>query len=92
MTSGVKQDGQIPTEDLTAEEMVEGGESSHAAAVSDSLETSPAEEPGSKDGIQGSEQVSGVRRKAVVKPVEGASEDLQEPKFIKIGSPTVDEL
>ena len=92
MTSGVKQDGQVPTEDAAAEGLLEGAELAEAAAVSDSLETSSAEDLGSEEGVQESGQALGMGKKAAVKPVEGASEELQKPKFIKIGSPAVDEL
>ena len=86
MTSGVKYDNQVPDEDA-AEETADSVDPNSAAARSDSLETSQ-EDLGSGNV----EQVSGAEKRAVVKPVEGASEDLQEPMFIKIGSPAVDEL
>lgn len=89
MTSGVKYDGQVP-DATAAEDVAESAGLNNAAAEPDSLQTS-LEELGSEEGTQDLEHVPGAR-KAVVRPVEGASEDLQEPKFIKIGSPAVDEL
>ena len=90
MTSGAKFDGQVPSEDPGVEEL---GESDDEVAVPSELDIQEvASDEGvtyewrSEEEIQESAELSGVRRRSAIKPVEGASEGLQEPKLIKIGS------
>jgi len=98
MTSGAKFDGQVPSQDREVEELSENDEEVPVPSELDSQEVSSDEgvtfEWRSEEDIQESEELSGARRRSAIKPVEGASEGLQEPKFIKIGSASapVDEL
>ena len=81
-----------PSEEATAEGALKEPEPVDAAKGRDHLKASASEEASSEEASQESGQASGVRRKAAVQPLEDASEDLQEPKFIKIGGAAVDEL
>ena len=72
---------------LTADQAAES--STESTMAQDSAEESAQS---SASRITESVQASGVKKRAAVNPVEDASEDLQEPKFIKMGSAAVDEL
>ncbi len=76
---------------LTADQAAESSteSSTESTMAQDSAEESAQS---SASRITESVQASGVKKRAAVNPVEDASEDLQEPKFIKMGSAAVDEL
>ncbi len=67
------------------------GESAGGSTESVGAQDSAEEFAESSPSNQESQKASGKKRAAVT-PVEDASEDLQDPKFIKIGSAAVDEL
>lgn len=94
-SAGKKLDGQVPAEGSGVGTAAKTEEQAAGLSAIDSQDGAAGVEPGLGERTEEGFQVIGHRSVAdrqPVRPVEGASDKLQQPKFIKVGGAPVDEL